>query len=392
MKTRMPYLFVLFFFLFVSNGYGGDPEAVEGLICSHMENVPSNTTTIDVEWNVPDGYTGFYYSLFTQASEYTTYTFDEDNIAGLSTNTSGQTVHVHSESSDETYYFHVVAVWENEDEDLVFGPTTTYGPIKIDITPPDGSVDAPSSTTSRNVTLSFVSSEAIKLYVSNVGYGDGPELDLSSNNPLAWELTEGEGTKRVYVRFLDRAGNQHDTFADIEYNLNTDPSIGIVETQYMAMDTSLSIAFEITDTEGGILNVSVSSDNQTLLSQSGLSITGIGGVSEGNQYTVLAAASEKISLTLTLTPENTQTGSAILTLSVTDTASGTSSITFTIHVYRPGDINQDGVVTIDDVRKSLHFIMGIALPTTLEYHIANRVDDGDRISWKDLYQIYLIQL
>jgi hypothetical protein len=392
MKTKLPYLFVFLFIFFISNVYAGDPEAVSGIICSHMENSPSNTTTIDVEWSVPNGYTGFYYYKFTQASEYTTYTFDEDNISGLPTNTNGQTVYNHPDTSDETYYFHVAAVWENEDEDLVFGPTTTYGPIIIDITPPDGNIDAPSSTTSRNVTLSFVSSDAINIYVSNVAYGGGAKLDLSANNPLTWELTENEGTKRIYVRFLDRADNPHDTFVDIDYYLNTNPMIAVSGPQYMAMNSSFSIPFEITDTEGGNLTVSVSSDNQTLLSQSGLSITGIGGISQGNEYTVTTAASEKISLTLTLNPENSKTGSSILTFNVVDTSSGSASSSFTMNVYRPGDINQDGEVTMDDVRKSLHFIMGAELPTTLEYHIANRVDDGDRISWKDLYEIFKIQL
>jgi len=392
MKTKLPLFGILIFCFLISNGYAAAPDPVAGIICSHMEDVPSNTTTIDIEWNIPNGYTGFYYTLFTEASEYTTYTFDEDNVAGLPTNTIGQSAHVHSEVTDETYYFHVAAVWENEEEDLEFGPTTTYGPIIVDITPPPGSVDAPSTTTSRNVTLSFVSSEAIKIYVSNVGYGDGPELDLSANNPLPWELTEGEGSKRVYVRFLDRAGNNYDTYVDIQYNLNTDPMIGNIATQYMAKDTTFSIPFEITDTEGGNLVVSVSSDNQTLLSQAGLSITGIGGISQGNDYTVLTSASEKISLTLNLTPENLQIGEATITLNVGDSSAGSTSKSFTITVYRPGDVNQDGVVTIDDVRQALDYLMGIVLPSTLEYHIANRVDDGVRISWKDLSEIFRIQM
>jgi hypothetical protein len=371
--------------------FAASPDAIQGLIASHMEDVPLNTTQIDIEWSVADGYTGYFYAMFSKASEYTQYTFDEDSTEGLLQNTTGASSYNHESGSDETYYFHVVAVWLDEFDEENFGPTTSYGPIIVDITPPSCSVDAPDTTTTRTVSLSFITDDAIKVYVSNINFGEGSELDLSANNPMSWDLPEGEGEKRVYVRFMDRAGNTCDTYKDIDYYENTPSLIESIDNQYTAKNTDISIPFSITDTEGGSITISAFSESVTLVAINNLSITSIGGVSSSNAYTTTVSAEENLSLTLSITPITNMTGTTTISLTITDAAGSTTTTSFPITIFTPGDVNNNGTVELEDVQNTFYFYMGKSLPTDLQKKIANVYDDvidNNTVSLHDLQGVF----
>ena len=393
MKKILITLFIVTFqLLLVTNVFSASPGEIQGLIASHMEDIPLNTTQIDMEWSVPEGYTGYFYAKFTTASEYTQYTFDEDTTEGLLSNTTGTASYIHNSGSDEIYYFHVAAVWLDEYEEEDFGPTTSYGPIIVDITPPSCSVDAPSSTTTRTVSLSFLTDDAIKIYVSNISYGEGAELDLSENNPMSWDLTEGEGQKRVYVRFKDRAGNNCDIYKDIQYYENTPSVIASIDEQFSAKNTSMSVAISITDTEGGDITMYAVSDSLTLVSIDNISITSIGGTSSNNAYTTSTSAGENVSLTLSISPVTNMYGTTTISLTITDASGASSTTSFPLTIFTPGDINNNGVVElIEDVQKTFYFYMGKDLPTSLQQRIANVYDDGidnDTVSLHDLQGVF----
>lgn len=97
-----------------------------------------------------------------------------------------------------------------------YGCTTEYGLsiLTDDQTPPGGSVAINNGATYANTT-------SVTLNLAGVDAGTGVGQVLVSNNPsfagatwvayaasLDWALASGEGTKTVYVRFRDRAGNE----------------------------------------------------------------------------------------------------------------------------------------------------------------------------------------
>jgi len=365
------------------------PDDVQGLTSTaHAPNIPSNTTTINMEWTVPDGYTGYYYTSFTSASAYTQYTFDEDNTAGLLQIENGFTSYNHT-GDDDSYYFHIVPVWLNDEEDEEFGNTSSYGPMIIDTTSPTGSIVADDITSSPNITLSFISDDAVKMHVSNIGFGEGAELDFVDSMP--WELTSEEGEKWVYVQFKDNAGNTYNTKKMITLSSNTSPAASSISQQYSPKNTTLSIAFSITDNEGGDITITASSNKITLIGTENLSITGVGGSSENNMYTVTATAEENIPLTLTINPVTNVIGPSTITLTVTDAGGLTATTSFNINIYAKGDVDGDGVVELDDVEKTFYFYTGLRSPTVLEKYIINVVDDNEDLSLQDfrgVFQLY----
>jgi len=90
-----------------------------------------------------------------------------------------------------------------------------YSSYAADTTPPTGTIkinNAAQYTASTNVTLTLSATD------SGSGMGTGAQMKFSNNNSIwsspvsysttaAWTLTAGDGTKTVYVKFKDLAGN-----------------------------------------------------------------------------------------------------------------------------------------------------------------------------------------
>ena len=84
-------------------------------------------------------------------------------------------------------------------------------------------------TLSRDISLSLGATGAARMYVSNMGYGKGGEWE----NPVQekkWQLTEGEGMKKVYVQFRDRSGNTSNAMAVTEQRLSMPDQFTITAT------------------------------------------------------------------------------------------------------------------------------------------------------------------
>ncbi|MGE5483879.1 MAG: right-handed parallel beta-helix repeat-containing protein [Ignavibacteriales bacterium] len=88
--------------------------------------------------------------------------------------------------------------------------------FKVDTVAPTGSItinSGYSSTTSRDVTLTLSSADAVSMRVSNEpGMGDAEWASFASSRP--WTMLEGYGPKVVYAQFRDQAGNESVIYSD----------------------------------------------------------------------------------------------------------------------------------------------------------------------------------
>jgi len=365
---------------------GASPEEIQGLIStSHTEDIPSNTTTIDMQWSVPTGYTGYYYTIFTKASEYTQYTFDEISSEGITPIEDSFANYNHS-GDDTSYYFHIAAVWTNEEEDEEYGPTSTFGPVIIDTTPPTGSVTiSPNPSTTKNVILELSTDDAVKMYVSNVSPGEGSELDFVTSMP--WELAEGEGLKTVYVQLKDVAGNTANISDSVTVTENTSPQVVKNSQQYTGEDTNISAGLSINDAEGGLLTISVSANNLSLTAGEAFSFTGVGLSANGNIYSVTATAGETIPVTFTLNGFSVESLIAdVITITVSD--SDNLSAAQSLNVYLKGDFDGDGIVELEDVETAFYISVGLNAASNLESYIIDAADDGEVNSQLDLETVF----
>jgi hypothetical protein len=193
MKKNIFFSFIVLFLIMIipDMAVSASPEAIQGLISlSHAKNTPSRTSTIDMQWSEPSGYTGYYYTFFAKASDYTQFTFDETTSDGFPVGEDIFANYNHT-GDDTSYYFYIAPVWTDENFVEIYGPTSSYGPIIIDKTPPTGSVTiSPKPSPTSNVTLSLSTDDAVKMRVSNIGIGEGAERDFATTMP--WELETGE--------------------------------------------------------------------------------------------------------------------------------------------------------------------------------------------------------
>jgi len=120
-------------------------------------------------------------------------------------------------SASGTYYAMV-----NHWDEYAYGCTTGYGLTILtnDTTPPTGNVSV-------NNGAAYAASRAVMLNLAGADVGTGVGQMMASNNSsfsgatwvsyvtlLDWTLTPGDGTKTVYVRFRDRAGNTSGVYSD----------------------------------------------------------------------------------------------------------------------------------------------------------------------------------
>lgn len=151
----------------------------------------------------------------------------------------------------------IIEVFTNSNYKLEVG--FIYAITKIDVTPPTGTIkindgnDYTNSTTV-NLILSATDKESglDKMQFSNddTTYSD-PEPYATTKS---WDLTSGDGTKTVYVKFSDIAGNWSEAFSDTII-LDTSPPLTPVVTddgQYISVITQLHASWSSSDPESNI--------------------------------------------------------------------------------------------------------------------------------------------
>ncbi|MBF0450489.1 MAG: tandem-95 repeat protein [Candidatus Magnetomorum sp.] len=163
---------------------------------------PSNDPNVTVSWEPPDdgsGNVAGYYSFFDKQSNQAINKF---NVVAKPPIRTRKITSRDLEGDDVSYYFHVAAV----DKEGRIGQTSSIA-FRIDTTPPTNvQVTAPVLTNDRNIQLVLGSTGASEMYISNVSYQEGGQWENRSVN-RTWQITDGNGSKNIYTRFRDKAGN-----------------------------------------------------------------------------------------------------------------------------------------------------------------------------------------
>jgi len=181
---------------------------------AHELNTPSQVSLIEMEWDVPEGYTSVtgYYYVFTDESSYT---LDGTTTSQLTMIDTAYASKDYTGSNDVTVYFYVAAVAFDPDTYAEgIGETTKFGPIRVDTISPDNagvSVDQYINTASATLDIGGFGNVggATWMYISNDNYEISGEWEtIVSSKP--WPIEGGEGRKTIYIRFKDDADNTSD--------------------------------------------------------------------------------------------------------------------------------------------------------------------------------------
>jgi len=312
---------------------------------SHATNAYSNDPTIETSWSTPSGVatTVYYYYLFNTSS---TYTIDGDvvwdNFLDPSTATTALSDDLSSKNGK--YYFHVAAAVSDNGDDLI-GETSTTGPYYIDTKAPTNvSISSPSTTNNQVVTLTLSADGATQMYISNSGYGQSGSWETYATSKQ-WELTDGYGTKTVYVQFRDAALNTtlsttSNTRVSIIYAQNTAPQIIDLRADAFGTNyTSPNVYFTLYDYEGGDITLSVSSSNATATTPENITISGMLVEGSNTTYTITTTADEQKALTLTIIRASESITSSVITLTAKDSGGLTNTQASTIIFYVTQNLN-----------------------------------------------------
>ncbi|KPA12620.1 secreted protein, partial [Candidatus Magnetomorum sp. HK-1] len=162
-----------------------------------------------------------------------------------------------------------------------------------------------------SLTISTLSSDTSIVPNENISVtGDGNEYSLSiipaSNEAgqVNIMLTISDGTYTITTSF--------------DLTVEALPVISSIEDQETVSNLSISIAFQITDTEGGNLLLSATSSTLTLVTNENISFTGSNITTDGTSYTLTAASGVAEDITMTIVPSNGMTGNSTLTFQVDD--------------------------------------------------------------------------
>ncbi|MBF0451183.1 MAG: hypothetical protein HQK75_10805, partial [Candidatus Magnetomorum sp.] len=115
------------------------------------------------------------------------------------------------------------------------------------------------------------------------------------------------------------------------YSISTLSDLSIIENS-----SSQSISFTVTDSNAQPLTITYSSSDESLISTNGISFSGESVYSNGSTYTVNATADGTL-ITLSVIPETNQSGTAIITITVTNPLGTSTSEAFQITVNDESD-------------------------------------------------------
>ena len=179
---------------------------------------------------------------------------------------------VYNLTPGKTYYFTATAYNAKGREGIPSKEVSYTVPEPEDVTPPTGSINinqGAASTTNSNVTL-YLSAKDDEDLVAQMKFSNN-NTDWSQPESFkpnkTWTLSDGIGTKTVYARFSDQAGNWSETVSDsIELKPKPDvtPPVGsIVINRNAASTTESTVTLSLTaqDNQGSVALMKFSNDN-----------------------------------------------------------------------------------------------------------------------------------
>jgi protocatechuate 3,4-dioxygenase beta subunit len=177
-------------------------ESGEGVLkcASASSGIISANPEVTVKWeSTSQDPAERYYYLFNRESDYR---ITKRNAPAMRPISTRRVTSPKLTGDDILYFFHVAPA----DRRGRIGSTSSLR-FSIDTVPPyPVRADAPRFALNRDIRLTLGATGAAEMYISNNTYGSGGkwEKHLESKE---WILTQGEGTKKIYVQFRDRAGN-----------------------------------------------------------------------------------------------------------------------------------------------------------------------------------------
>jgi len=143
------------------------------------------------------------------------------------------------------------------------------------------------------------------------------------------------GTNSITLTFTDPDNNTtSQTFQFVVSHVNQAPRFGPVSDFVTTAGTPIGFSVNVTDVEGTPVTLTATSSDQTVVSDANISIT--------------PATSTSAARTVVVTPNGVGTGSAIITLTATDTEGGKSTKTFGFTVLQSLAFANTNPITIND--------------------------------------------
>ncbi|KPA15964.1 hypothetical protein MHK_003827, partial [Candidatus Magnetomorum sp. HK-1] len=170
--------------------------------------------------------------------------------------------------------------------------------------------DTGSSPCSLNLTIT--SSNTTLIPNENISYTCNNNQYTLTVNPASNQ----SGTATINIIVEDNYNLTSSTSFDL--NVNAMPEIASVDDQDTIIDLPTSIAFQVTDTEGGDLPLQVMQTNFTLIPFGNISITGDNVSTDGTNYTLTTSPGTPETISLTITPASGLTGTSNINIQVTD--------------------------------------------------------------------------
>jgi PKD repeat protein len=220
---------------------------------------PSNDPNVTVTWEPPDEGSSNIAGYFSSFSQQSDQNINKFNVVPKPPVRTRKITSRNLEGDDVSYYFHVAPV----DKDGKIGKTTSIA-FRIDTTPPTNvQVIAPDLTNDRNIQLVLGSTGASEMYISNISYLEGGQWENRSVN-RTWQITDGDGTKNIYSRFRDRAGNTANAAAITLYE---PPKPTFIIHAESGIYGSITPTGYITVTQGDQLEFQLIPDDEFLVNQ-----------------------------------------------------------------------------------------------------------------------------
>ncbi|MDM8549901.1 putative Ig domain-containing protein [Desulfobacterales bacterium HSG2] len=193
-----------------------------------MRSLPPEPTSVSphitVTWDssATEGEENYYYLFNGTSDEKIT----KRNVPSLRPFRSRRVTSEKITANSIPYYFHVAPVNQRGR----IGDTEHFE-FHVDTVPPsNATVTAPPKTVSRFVNLTTGATGAAEMYLSNTSYGGGGEWEPWVKT-REWKVTEGKGSKKIYVQFRDRTKNTANAFVSTE-------KVAAIQDQYRIAATA----------------------------------------------------------------------------------------------------------------------------------------------------------
>ena len=149
------------------------------------------------------------------------------------------------------------------------------------------------------------------------GYRLIPERGMFQNLTATVKLPAG--TYYWSVQSIDTAFAGSEFATETTFVVEpTPPSISSISSQSTIIDYPISIAFQLTDVDGGNIGISASSSDLSLVSIENISFTGANMISDGLNYTIQSISDIPESITMIIDLSSSMAGSSVITITFDD--------------------------------------------------------------------------